>query len=124
MRTISRWTGTIVLATLVALVSFGTPRAADVPEPDDIPQAELERFVAAYVELRGLRHDAADQIEGAEGEAQRQELVEQAEARTIQVLESHDLSPERYSAILAAVNENPDFRKKVLDKVEEKRRGG
>ena len=99
-----------------ALAQNGSPPAS--PPAADVSQPQLRNFARAIVDLNAIQQELGPRIETAP-EAEKPALQQQAQARMTAAVESHDLDPQTFNRISAAVEQSPQLAQQVRNYIQE-----
>lgn len=130
------WISTLVLGSALALSSHafaeqapsGAQGQAGSPQntmgqeqavETNFDDAELKTFVDIQKDIGEVRNEYAQKIQAVEDEEESQALQEEARDSLIEVVESADLSVEKYNQIAQAYQASPDVREKVNQMVQQ-----
>ena len=122
LKTFKLFAYTIAAPTALA-VSSPAALAQDGPPPAsapaaDVSQPQLRSFARAIVDLNAIHQELGPQIETAP-EAEKPALQQQAQARMTAAVEQHDLDPQTFNQISAAVEQNPQLAQQVRNYIHE-----
>lgn len=117
---------TIAIAAAAATTLAGGVAAQDTQMPASPPPLEgpvsdqmIDVFAATAIEVQVVANDYAAQIEAAESEADRQQLVETANADIAGTIEAAEgITIEEYLQIAEAASEDPALNQRILTRVE------
>lgn len=137
------------LAGLAALLAFAplalsqTPRDSDTQEPaasqtqpresttpmqqsqqsTTVSDEKIDQFAEAYVAVEGIQTQAAQQMSSAADQEAANAVKVNAETEMIKAVERSGLKVEEFNAIVQAMTSDVELRNKVVQKIEERRRG-
>ncbi|WP_111732267.1 DUF4168 domain-containing protein [Roseovarius amoyensis] len=119
-----------ILAMLLtaAGTALAVPAAAqDAPEgpqiaAEDVTTGQVVSFVNAMISVDRIRREYVPMIEAAETDDARQELISEADEKSIALVEqTPGISPAEYIAIIAAATEDEDLMQRINDRLAELR---
>lgn len=100
------------LATLPAL-------AQEAEAPADFTSSELDAFVVAYRDVVAIEQDYGTRVQQAADDAERQALVEEAQAEMTQVVQdAPDIEVERYIEILQTAQTDTELMEDLTARLE------
>lgn len=115
----------ISVAAAVAIVfGLGAPSLeAQAPQPQPQEQVEvtdevMETFAEAYFEIQVIAEEHQEALQTVQDQETAQELQQEANVRMAEVLRAHELTPERYTAIVAAINEDEELQDRLVLELE------
>lgn len=131
-------TSTIVAAAAFALALgvAGPAEAQQQPAPAPAPEAqqveevtgdELERFAHSYLDISEVGQEMETRLAAVQDPSEAQEIQAEARQEIMATLAENDLTPERYQAIGAQVNADPELQAElveILEEIEEEGREG
>ncbi|MBK1734580.1 hypothetical protein CKO15_04620 [Halorhodospira abdelmalekii] len=91
------------------------------PQPDQatFSDAQVERFVQAYLDIIDIQEAYTSEIQEADGGEQARELQEQANDDMVSAIEDNGLSVPEYSEIANAMDMDPELRDEVSSRIRE-----
>lgn len=81
---------------------------------------ELVTFTEAFVEIAEVREEMTPAIAQAESQQEAAELQSTANERMIEILDEHELDPQRYNTITQLINNDAEVRadfEEILDEI-------
>lgn len=98
----------------------GESTSTNVPlSPEDVTDAQIERFAAAYIEVMDLQSEYQSKIDVASDPGEVAVLQQELEQQSMQTVETHDVSPDEFNAIADLVADDTDFRDRVQSQIDE-----
>lgn len=88
----------------------GGETGSDSAQVDDQTK---EKFVEAYVEIKGIQKKYTEKLENVEDKDKARELQKQAQAEMVEVVESNDLSVHEYNKVVGAISSDPELRMEI-----------
>jgi len=128
MRLISA--GFLIVAALsdAAVVGLSAPqsaRAASMPAgaavQSKVSDQELKTFVKAYVEYQRIKQSYEPKLRTMKDEKIKQRIEREGNEKVRQALEKQGLTAQKYNQLFAAVNGDPQLRRKALDLIQAER---
>lgn len=106
-------------AGLMAAPATAQEQQQPAQEMEEIPEAELETFAEAYIEIMDVRMDLEAQLQAAEDAEQANQLQQQANQEMLVILEEHEIDTRRYQEIVQVLTADPEQRQAFEAIVEE-----
>lgn len=98
-------------ALAAAALLIGAPADGHAQAAQEAPdREELVSFTEAFVEISQVRDEMTPEILQAESQEEAAALQAEANEQMIEVLNEHDLAPERYNSITQQLNSNQELR--------------
>jgi hypothetical protein len=116
-------------ATLTHAASAQAPAPPPAPQPQqpalpeqplDVSISDLDTFADIYVELQEVATEYDSRMAAAESQEEAQELQMEMVEESIQTIESHGWTPERYTSVAEAINTDPNLHQEAIALIEEK----
>lgn len=109
----------VAVATAALLIRAPADSAAQqqTATPD---REELVTFTEAFVEIAEVRDEMTPAIAQAESQEEAADLQSTANERMIEILDEHELDPQRYNTITQLINNDPEVRadfEAILDEI-------
>ncbi len=79
----------------------------------DLDAKTKEKFVAAYVEIKDVQKKYSKQMENMDDQSKARELQKQAQAEMVKIVESNDMTVEKYNQVVSAISNDPDLRMEI-----------
>lgn len=95
------------------------PPAQTAPSPKDVSDEEVEKFAAAYGELRRIQEEHAGDLGEAGDEEEARKIQQEMQTKMGEAIEDEGLSLEEYKEIFDAVRQDQELTQKVTEMVEE-----
>lgn len=95
---------TLSLLALVAAPQLEAQQAGDPPDSE-----ELVTFTKTYIEVMDVRAEMEAEVAQATSQEEAQQIQEQANQEMAAIIHDHDLTPERYGEITAALNADEEL---------------
>ncbi|WP_143004017.1 DUF4168 domain-containing protein [Thiohalorhabdus denitrificans] len=95
------------------------PPAQTAPAPKDVSDADLEKFAAAYGELRRIQEEHAGDLGQAGNEEKARKIQQEMQTKMADAIEAQGLSLQEYKEIFDAVRQDQELTQKVTEMVEE-----
>jgi hypothetical protein len=101
------------------------PPAAEAPDltaPDmpEVSSADLETFVEIYVDLQETVHKYATDLAAAETADEVQDVQERIHEESVEKIEEHGWSVDRYNGVAQTLNSNPELVQQAVRMIEER----
>ena len=96
-----------------------TPPAAAEPQVE-VSDQEMDTFATIYVELQETASRYEQEIAAVETEEQAQEVQTRMQQDSIETLEKHGWTPDKFNRVAQALNQNPALVERTLRLIEEK----
>jgi hypothetical protein len=97
------------------------PKQSQSAEPTKLSDKDLIVFAKAYVAYQKLRQTYEPRLGKIQDPKEKQKLQQEGDAKVIEALEQHGLTPQSYNRLFAAVNGNEQLRQKALKLINEER---
>jgi Holliday junction resolvasome RuvABC DNA-binding subunit len=111
----------LVTATLAAQPAPQAPQEpADAEASIEVSDQEMETFASIYVELQQTADRYEQEIADVETEQQAQEVQTRMQQESIETLEKHGWTPDKFNRVAEALNQNPALIERTLQLIEEK----
>lgn len=125
MKELCKALGALVLAVGFSHASLAQepPAATQAPPQQAAPavsEADLDTFATIYVDLKTLNTEFEGEMAAVESEAEAQELQEQMQQQSVETIEEHGWSLERYNLVAQAINSDSDLLTRALELIAEK----
>ena len=101
----------------------GQQQGQQQAQAEEIPQPELDRYAAAYMEISQIRQGLQQKLQNAESQEERQSIQQEANQTMQAILQEHDISVQRYRQITEILNSDQEQRQEFTAMVQEKRSG-
>jgi len=72
-----------------------------------------QKFVNAYIEIRGIRDKYAGRMENINDEQKARELQEQAQSEMVEIVEQNDMTVHEYNQVVSAIGSDPELRMEI-----------
>lgn len=92
------------------------PSAAPTKPAQAIPDEKLDKAAAATVQVASLSRDYREQLAAAPP-AEKQRIVDEANAKIEKAITDQGLSLQEYSSIMEEARSNPDVHQKILQRL-------
>lgn len=93
------------------------------PSAAAVPEQKIDQFAEAYVAVEGIQTQAAQQISSAADQEAANAVKVNAETEMIKAVERSGLKVEEFNEIVQAMTADAQLRTKVVEKIEQRRRG-
>ena len=121
--TLKRFSLTLVASCAAAAASPAAfAQEASSPAAAQVSESQLRSFARAVIDLNLINQEMAPQIQAADAEA-RPALQQQAQQRMESAVRRHNLDPQSFNRISAAVGQNPELVQQVQSLVQEESAG-
>jgi len=121
--TLKRFSLTLVASCAAAAASPAAfAQEASSPAAAQVSESQLRSFARAVIDLNLINQEMAPQIQAADAEA-RPALEQQAQQRMESAVRRHNLDPQSFNRISAAVEQNPELVQQVQSLVQEESAG-
>jgi|GEM_PF-1319236 len=102
----------------VLVLSSGTVTAQVAA--DEYSAADIDAFVAAFVEVNDVRTAYARQLQQTEDEAEQRAIIQEGNAAIVEAIDGVDgMDVELYSAILEAAGSNEDLSQRITRRLDD-----
>lgn len=109
--------GTTLLFT--PAISNGQAAAEAPPSaPTQVEGAKLEKFAAAFGQVRDLQQQFARSLEQVESQEEAQSLQQQIQTKMLQAVQGNGLTVDEYNNIVSRLDQDPALRAKVMEMVD------
>lgn len=103
----------------------GQPEQPRVPQPDqqetvDVSDSDLDTFATIYVEVQEITNEYRPQIQSAENSEEAQELQGEMRDSSMQTIQDHDWTVQKYTETARAINGNEELRQEAMSLIEDK----
>lgn len=112
--------------TLACAVLFVAPVTAQEIQPEqqaqpatEVSDNELEAFARAHVKVLEIQNQMNADVQGAQSAEEAQAIQQQAGEKMVTAIESHDLSPDRFTQIVDAINADPQVGERFNEVLQE-----
>ncbi|SFD79918.1 protein of unknown function [Thiohalospira halophila DSM 15071] len=106
-------------ALATAPAAFGQAQQQGQGAPNMEMNAEtLDSFADAYVEVRDIQSDFADQLGSVEDREKAQSLQREAQEEMVSAVEDAGLSVQEYNQVASQMQNDPELREKVMQRTE------
>jgi hypothetical protein len=123
LMTLKRFSLTLVASCAAAAASPAAfAQEASSPAAAQVSESQLRSFARAVIDLNLINQEMAPQIQAADAEA-RPALEQQAQQRMESAVRRHNLDPQSFNRISAAVEQNPELVQQVQSLVQEESAG-
>src|SRR5690625_1881248 len=92
------------------------PAALETVQPND---EQLERYISAARKVAAVAQEYQPQLEQAEDEADRQQIMQEADDKMVSAVQDDGFSVEEYNGISLAIQQDAELRNKVEQMLEE-----
>lgn len=92
------------------------PKAAPTKPAQAIPDDKLDKAAAATVQVASLSRDYREQLAAAPP-AEKQRIVDEANAKIEQAITDQGLSLQEYSSIMEEARSDPEVHRKILERL-------
>ncbi|MFO7757952.1 MAG: DUF4168 domain-containing protein [Roseovarius sp.] len=117
--TLKATTTAIALALASAPMVAITAQGAAAQSAEDYSSEELDIFSNALLEVAEVREKYTPMLQGAETPDEEAEIVEEANAEIMQVIEDTDgITIDRYTEIAQAANEDQELNERIIKRVQ------
>jgi phage shock protein A len=96
------------------------PAAQSLEQTLEVTDEEIETFATIYVELQETAERFEQEISEVESEEEAQAVQARMQQASINALEKHGWTPDRFNQVAEALNRNPEQIEKTLRLIEEK----
>jgi len=96
----------------------GQPPAAAAPTEANISDAQLEKFVTAFGEVRQLEQEFTRELEKVDNQEEAQALQQGTQQKMMGAVEDAGLSVEEYNQIVSAMRQDPELRQEITSQVQ------
>lgn len=110
-----------VAATLLVAAPGGALAQSDT---DPVPEAALDKYVAAYLEIQAVSEEYRKAASETDGQEEMEEMRAAYRQELTETVKNSGLSVERYNEIHKAIQERPDLRERARRKLTERAEGG
>lgn len=94
------------------------PPAAAAPAEANISDAQLEKFVTAFGEVRDLEQAFTRELEKVDNQEEAQALQQGTQQKMMGAVEDAGLSVEEYNQIVSAMRQDPELREEITSQVQ------
>jgi hypothetical protein len=123
LMTLKRFSLTLVASCAAAAASPAAfAQEASSPAAAQVSESQLRSFARAVIDLNLINQEMAPRIQAADAEA-RPALEQQAQQRMESAVRRHNLDPQSFNRISAAVEQNPELVQQVQSLVQEESAG-
>ena len=102
----------------------GAPAAAQqqpaMPAPIQPTDAQLQKFVGASQKVASVADEYRPRVQSAKDDSARQELLKEADAKMVQMVQADGLSVEEFNCIGQAVQQQPQLKEKAVKMLDKK----
>lgn len=91
---------------------------AQPPAEVNISDAQLEKFVTAFGEVRELEQAFTRELEEIDNQEEAQALQQSTQQKMMGAVEDSGLSVEEYNEIVSAMRQDPELREEIISQVE------
>jgi len=95
------------------------PAAPAAPETVQPTDEQLERYISAARKVAAVAQEYQPQLEQAEDEADRQQIMQEADDKMVSAVQDDGFSVEEYNGISLAIQQDAELRNKVEQMLEE-----
>ncbi|MFO8173468.1 MAG: DUF4168 domain-containing protein [Gemmatimonadota bacterium] len=99
----------VAFATLSLLALFTAPQVEAQQAPDPPDKEELVTFTKTYIDVMDVRAEMEVEVAQATSQEEAQRIQEEANEKMTAIIHDHDLTPERYGEITAALNADEEL---------------
>jgi Spy/CpxP family protein refolding chaperone len=97
----------------------GAPPAPGATQPSqNIPDQKLDAAAAALQKVVNLQHEYRQKLAGANGEAEQQKIIAEANNELTRAVTDQGLSLEEYTSIMQVAQNDPQVRDKLLQRID------
>jgi hypothetical protein len=100
---------------ILAVLTLGLAAMPAMAVTDEVTDDDLQTFATIYMGMEQARTELSQEMAAAESTEAAEEIRGSANERMVAVIEEQGWTLERYNAVAAEVNEDPDKRSRVLD---------
>lgn len=101
----------------VALLATSPVEAQEAQE--SYSDAQLDAFASAALAVSALREEFSGQLDSAEGEDERQQVIEAANQRIMETIEAAEgVTVDSYISIAEAAGEDDELNARIMDRIE------
>ncbi|MEI2416596.1 DUF4168 domain-containing protein [Orrella sp. JC864] len=98
--------------------------AAPAPQPAQVQpitspsDAQLEKFAAASQKVAMVANEYQPRFDSATDDASRQQILQEADAKMVELVRADGLTVEEFNGIGQAVQQDPQLRERVMQKLD------
>lgn len=115
-------------ALLAAGIASGTAMAQSATQPAPAPaqvqpiaspsDAQLDKFANASQKVATVANEYQPRFDSAQDDASRQKILQEADQKMVQVVRADGLTVEEFNGIGQAVQQDPQLRERVMEKID------
>lgn len=98
----------------------GPQEPAQTETAIEVSDQDMDTFASIYVELQQTADRYEQEIADVENEEQAQEVQTRMQQESIETLEKHGWTPDKFNRVAEALNQNPALIERTLQLIEEK----
>ncbi|CAB3915059.1 DUF4168 domain-containing protein [Achromobacter ruhlandii] len=88
-----------------------TPMAPAAVQPTD---QQLQRFASASQKVSGVVDEYRPKVDAAKTDAEKQKVIQEADAKMVKLVQADGLSVQEFNGIGQAVQQNPQFKERLM----------
>jgi hypothetical protein len=88
-------------------------------DADDISPEKISQFVRAYLQVLNLIEQRQNELQGAELDAESQQIQQKIEAEAVELIQTCGLTLQEYLQLLGLTNIDPEFGERVIAQLQE-----
>lgn len=85
----------------------------------DVSDDEMNTFAKIYVDIQEVRQGFGEQMANAEGREEAQAIQAELQEKTINVIEDHGWSLDKYNTVAAAITADPETKQEAIEMIRE-----
>jgi hypothetical protein len=94
------------------------PQQSQPQQPANIPDQKLDAAAAALQKVVNLQQQYRQKLAGANGQAEQQQIIAEANSELTRAVTDQGLSVEEYSSIMQVAQNDPQVRDKLLQRID------
>jgi len=112
-----------IVAALLATGLAGAAAAQDAapaPQPIVSPsETQLDKYASAVQKVAVVAEQYRPRVQAAQDDASRQQVLKEADEKMVSLVQADNLTVEEYNGISQAVQQDPELRQRVIEKINE-----
>jgi len=112
-----------IVAALLATGLAGAAAAQDAapaPQPIVSPsETQLDKYASAVQKVAVVAEQYRPRVQAAQDDASRQQVLKEADEKMVGLVQADNLTVEEYNGISQAVQQDPELRQRVIEKINE-----
>jgi len=94
--------------------------AAPAPQPTVSPsETQLDKYASAVQKVAVVAEQYRPRVQAAQDDASRQQVLKEADEKMVSLVQADNLTVEEYNGISQAVQQDPELRQRVIEKINE-----